>query len=132
MEAFLRNRVTPLIFALLPVLPGGPVIAQSAPAMARLDQLVTACEAAWSGMAAPPAAGSAAGSLAGAQGMAAAKSLKALGIQMNLAPVADRDITPAHVMRGRSFGSDKAFNLDFTFVGQEFREFAGNAESSYC
>ena len=72
MEAFLRNRVTPLIFALLPVLPGGPVIAQSAPATARLGQLVTACEAAWSGMAAPPAAGSAAGSLAGAQGMAAA------------------------------------------------------------
>lgn len=40
-----------------------------------------------------------------AQGMASAKALKALGIQMNLAPVADRDITPAHVMRGRSFGS---------------------------
>ena len=72
MEAFLRNRVTPLIFALLPVLPGGPVIAQSSPAMARLGQLVTACEAAWSGMAAPPAVGSAAGSLAGAPGAAAA------------------------------------------------------------
>ena len=68
MEASLPNRVTPLILALLPVLTGGPVIAQSGPAMARLGQLVTACEAAWSGMAAPPAAGS----LAGAQGAAAA------------------------------------------------------------
>jgi beta-N-acetylhexosaminidase len=40
-----------------------------------------------------------------AQAKLAAATLKSVGIQMDLAPVADRDITPAHVMRGRSFGS---------------------------
>lgn len=42
----------------------GPVVAQSDPAaMARLGQLVTACEAAWSGMASPPAAQPGAGAM---------------------------------------------------------------------
>ncbi|MCW2961515.1 MAG: putative beta-N-acetylglucosaminidase [Thermoleophilia bacterium] len=40
-----------------------------------------------------------------AQGAATARSLTSLGIQLDLAPVADLDIAPRRVMRERSFGS---------------------------
>lgn len=39
-----------------------------------------------------------------AQGRAAGRALRALGVNMNLAPVADLDIGPRHVMRERSYG----------------------------
>lgn len=43
-----------------------------------------------------------------AEGRATAKTLRGLGVQVDLAPVADLDIAPRHVMRARSFGSDPA------------------------
>jgi len=70
MEPSMRALLSPMIFALMLIAAADPVMAQSGPAMARLGQLVTACEAAWSGMAAPPGAGTA--PRAGAQGGAAA------------------------------------------------------------
>ncbi|MCW2972435.1 MAG: glycoside hydrolase, family 3-like protein [Thermoleophilia bacterium] len=41
-----------------------------------------------------------------AQGRATAQVLAALGVQVDLAPVADLDLGPRHVMAARSFGSD--------------------------
>lgn len=53
----MRYATVAAVLAALATLTVGPVSAQSDPAaMARLGQLVTACEAAWSGMASPPAA----------------------------------------------------------------------------
>jgi beta-N-acetylhexosaminidase len=43
-----------------------------------------------------------------AQGLATARALVSLGIPFDLAPVADLDLGPRHVMRARSFGSSPA------------------------
>lgn len=43
-----------------------------------------------------------------AQAELTARSLRGVGIQLDLAPVADLDLGPRHVMRERSFGSDPA------------------------
>jgi beta-N-acetylhexosaminidase len=43
-----------------------------------------------------------------AQGRATADALAALGIDMDLAPVADLDLAPRHVMRARSYGARPA------------------------
>ena len=53
----MRYATVAAVLAALATLAVGPVAAQTdLAAMARLGQLVTACEAAWSGMASPPAA----------------------------------------------------------------------------
>ena len=52
-----------------------------------------------------PEMGAHAVSLAYAQGRATGKALRAAGVNINLAPVADLDLPPEHVMRSRSFGS---------------------------
>ncbi|MDQ3940827.1 MAG: glycoside hydrolase family 3 protein, partial [Actinomycetota bacterium] len=44
-------------------------------------------------------------SLAFDQGRATGRALRAAGVNVDLAPVADLDLPPAHVMRSRSFGS---------------------------
>lgn len=45
-------------------------------------------------------------SVAFRQGRMAGRALRAAGVNMNLAPVADLDVGPQRVMRSRSFGSD--------------------------
>ena len=44
-------------------------------------------------------------SVAFSQGRATGRALRAAGVNINLAPVADLDLPPEHVMRARSFGS---------------------------
>ena len=46
-------------------------------------------------------------SVAHDQGRATARALKSAGVNLNLAPVADLDLPPNHVMRSRSFGSNR-------------------------
>lgn len=41
------------------------------------------------------------------QGEATARALKNVGVNINLAPVADVDLPPGHVMRSRSFGTNR-------------------------
>lgn len=41
------------------------------------------------------------------QGRATGRALKSAGVNFNLAPVADLDLPPNHVMRSRSFGSNR-------------------------
>jgi beta-N-acetylhexosaminidase len=45
-------------------------------------------------------------SLAYKQGRATARALRSAGVNIDLAPVADLDLPPEHVMRSRSFGSN--------------------------
>ena len=46
-------------------------------------------------------------SLAFNQGRATGRAMRSAGVNVNLAPVADLDLPPQHVMRSRSFGSHK-------------------------
>jgi beta-N-acetylhexosaminidase len=57
------------------------------------------------------------------QGVATGRALHSVGVNMNLAPVADLDLGPNHVMRSRSFGSSPHP------VGQRVRRFAGGLQS---
>lgn len=60
----MRFATVPIVLAVYGSLAGSPAAAQANPAAtARLGQLVTACEAAWSGMASPPAAQAGAGAM---------------------------------------------------------------------
>lgn len=65
------------------------------------------------------------------QGRATARALRAAGVNFNLAPVADLDLPPNHVMRSRSFGSNrfKVGRLSRAFMkGLQSRRVAASAK----
>ena len=65
------------------------------------------------------------------QGRATARALKSSGVNFNLAPVADLDLPPNHVMRSRAFGSNryKVGRLARSFMkGLQSRRVAASAK----
>ena len=65
------------------------------------------------------------------QGRATARALKSAGVNFNLAPVADLDLPPNHVMRSRAFGSNryKVGRLARSFMkGLQSRRVAASAK----